>query len=153
MEKVSVKIADFILQDILSDEIKFENPLCQRIFDEFAEFQQKGSIENKDHFLHHSDPEIASLSIDLSMIPYELSGNWEKNQIFVNHESEKLKDSVCSAVLAFKAKKIERMMEEIQKKIKDTFSNDDLMILMTQLVKLKTTSIEIHDQLGRIVIR
>ena len=152
-EKVSVKIADFILQDILSDEIKFENPLYQRIFDEFADFQQKGSIENKDHFLHHSDPEIASLSIDLSMIPYELSGNWEKNQIFVNHESEKLKDSVCSAVLAFKAKKIERMMEEIQKKIKDTFSNDDLMILMAQLVKLKTTSIEINDQLGRIIIR
>jgi DNA primase len=152
MEKVSVKIADFIVQDIQSDEIKFENPYCQRIFDEFAGFQQ-GVIEGKDHFLHHSDPEIASFSIDLSLTPYELSGNWEKNQIFVNHESEKLKDSVCSAVLAFKAKKIERMMEEIQKKLKNPASNEDVMILMAQLVKLKTTSIEINDQLGRIIIR
>jgi DNA primase len=152
-EKVSVKIADFILQDILSDEIKFENSLCQRIFDEFAGFQQKGILADKDYFLLHSDPDIASLSIDLSIIPYELSGNWEKNQIFVNHESEKLKDSVCSAVLAFKAKKIERMMVEIQKKIKESGSNEDLMILMNQLVKLKATSMEIHDQLGRIIIR
>jgi len=153
IEQVSVKIADFILQDILSDEIKFENPHCQRIFDEFAGFQQKGIIEDKDHFLHHSDPDIASLSIDLSITPYELSGNWEKNQIFVNHESEKLKDSVCSAVFAFKAKKIERMMEEIQKKMKEPVSNEDLMILMAQLVQLKTTSMAIHDQLGRIIIR
>jgi nitrate reductase NapAB chaperone NapD len=82
-----------------------------------------------------------------------LSSNWEKNQIFVNHESEKLKDSVCSAVLAFKAKKIERMMEEIQKKLKNPVSNEDLTILMAQLVNLKSTSIEIHDQLGRIIIR
>jgi hypothetical protein len=82
-----------------------------------------------------------------------LSDNWEKNQIFVNHESEKLKDSVCSAVLAFKAKKIERMMEDIQKKMKNPDNNEDVMILMDQLRKLKTTSIEIHDQLGRIIIR
>jgi DNA primase len=152
-EKVSVKIADFILQDILSDEIKFENSLCQRIFDEFAGFQQKGILADKDYFLLHSDPDIASLSIDLCIIPYVLSGNWEKNQIFVNHESEKLKDSVCSAVLAFKAIKIERMMVEIQKKIKESGSNEDLMILMNQLVKLKATSMEIHDPLGRIIIR
>jgi DNA primase len=153
IEEISVKIADFILQDIQNDEIKFENPFCQRVFDEFAGFQQKGITADKNYFLHHSDPDIASLSIDLSIIPYELSGNWEKNQIFVNHESEKLKDSVCSAVLAFKAKKIERMMEEIQKKLKDSGSDEDLMILMEQLRKLKTTSIEINDQLGRIIIR
>jgi DNA primase len=152
-EEVPVKIADFILNDILNDEIKFENHQCQAIFDEFARFQKEGIIAGKDHFLHHADPGIASLSIDLSIIPYELSGNWQKNQIFVNHESEKLKDSVCSAVLAFKAKKIERMMEDIQKKMKEPLSNEDMIILMTRLQKLKSTSIEIHDQLGRIIIR
>ena len=152
-EEISVKIADFILQDIRNDEIKFENPICQRIFDEIAGFQQKGINADKDYFLHHSDPDVSSLSIDLSIIPYELSGNWEKNQIFVNHESEKLKDSVYSAVLSFKAKKIERMIEEIQKKLKEPGSHEDLMILMDQLRKLKATSIKINDQLGRIIIR
>jgi DNA primase len=152
-ERISVKIADFILQDILSDEIKFDNPVCQKIFDEFSDFQQKGIIAGKDHFLLHPDQEIASLSIDLSIVPYELSSNWEKNQIVVNHESEKLKDSVCSAVLAFKAKKIENMMDEIQKKLKEPSGDEDITILLEQLRKLKTTSMEIHDRLGRIVIR
>jgi nitrate reductase NapAB chaperone NapD len=71
----------------------------------------------------------------------------------VNHESDKLKASVCSAVLAFKAKKIELMMDEIQKKLKDPENEENVMNLMEQLRKLKATSIEIHDQLGRIVIR
>ena len=153
LEDVAVKVSDFITADILNDEIRFANPVCQRIFDEIAGSRESGIEVDKDHFLHHPDHEISSLSIDMSMTPYELSENWEKNQIFVNHEREKLKDSVFSAVLAFKAKKIERMMEDIQKKLKDARPEEDLIILLEQLLKLKSASIEINDQLGRIIIR
>jgi hypothetical protein len=37
--------------------------------------------------------------------------------------------------------------------LKDPGTDDDLMILMAQLHKLKKTSMQIHDQLGRIIIR
>ena len=153
LEDVPIIVADFIIRDIQNDEIRFENPVCQKIFDEIAGSREKGITADKDQFLHHADPEISSLSIDLSITPYELSGNWEKNQIFVNHEREKLKASVYSAVLAFKAKKIERMMGDLQKKLKDPANDEDLMLLMERLRNLKSASIEINDQLGRIVIR
>jgi DNA primase len=153
LEDVAVRIADFITGDILNDEIRFENKVCQKIFDEIAQNRENGIDVDKDHFLHHPDMEVSALSIDMSITPYELSENWEKNRIFVNHEREKLKDSVISAVLAFKAKKIEKMMEEIQKKLKEPASEEDLLLLMEQLLKLKSASIEINDQLGRIIIR
>jgi len=153
IENISVRISDFILQDILNDEIKFENVSCQKIFDEFVALQHRNEIPDKDFFLYHPDHEISSFSIDVTMTPYELSGNWEKNQITVNHESERLKNSVVSAVLAFKAKKIERMLEEVQRKIKETTDEAEQMILLDQLIKLKQTSMMINDQLGRIIIR
>jgi len=157
-EEIQMKVSDFIIQDLLHDEIEFETPVCRKIFDEMAELQQKGVIPDRDYFLHHSDPILATLAIDLVILPYELSHHWAKNQIYVQPESEYLFDSVYAALYSFKAKKIERLITENQKKLKTLKSTIEDIEEITQCLLLQRKLEEIRKriqgkELGRSVIK
>ena len=153
IETVNVKITDFIINDLRNDEIMFENTDLQKIFDEFAGNLDKEIYPDKDHFWNHTDPKISVLSIDLCLTPYEISHNWEKNNVFVKQEKEHLKEIVMTAVLGLKARKIEKLIADNQKKLKEASSDDDSTRLLKEQIGLKTISRDIHDQLGRIIIK
>jgi hypothetical protein len=44
-------------------------------------------------------------------------------------------------------------MEEVQKSLQESHPEEDMIILLEKFKRLKTTSMEINDKLGRIVIR
>ncbi len=150
---IPVKIAEFIVKDLSADEIVFESSVCQQIFNEIASLLEKGVPADRDYFLHHPNANIAALSIDLSMAPYELSSNWEKNNIYIAQENERLKECVFNALHSFKAKKIERMIEENQKKLRKAQSGDEVVVLLEEQVRYKEISRKINNELGRIIIK
>jgi DNA primase len=159
-EDIQVKVTDLIIQDLLHDEIQFETPVCRQIFEEMAELQQKGVIPDKDYFLHHSDPILATVAIDLIILPYELSHYWEKNQIYVQPESERLSNSVFPALYNFKAKKIERMIDGFSKRIKVLNNSkerneiEELTQCIIQRMKLDEIRIRLQStKLGRTIIK
>jgi len=47
---IPVKVADFIIHDIINDEIRFDNELCQKIFDEISSSLDQELIRDKDFF-------------------------------------------------------------------------------------------------------
>jgi hypothetical protein len=123
-----------------------------------AELQKNGVTPDKDYFLHHSDPIIATLAIDLIILPYELSHHWEKNQIYVQPESERLPESVFPALYNFKAKKVERMIAENEKKLKEITSTnedkDNATHYITQQIRLLQMRMKIQGkELGRTIIK
>jgi len=157
-EETQLKVADLIIQDLLRDEIPFETPVCRQIFDEMAELQQKGVIPDKDYFLHHADPILATLAIDLIILPYELSHHWAKNQIYVQPEIDRLLLSVYPALYAFKAKKIERMIADNQKRLKEIKSAKEDIEEITQCLVQQKKLEEIRSRiqgkaLGRTIIK
>jgi hypothetical protein len=123
-----------------------------------ADLQQKGVFPDRDYFLHHADPILATLAIDLIILPYELSHHWEKNQIFVQPEIDRLLDSVYPALFAFKAKKIERMIADNQKRLKELKSAKDDIAEITQCLIQQKKLEEIRSRiqgkaLGRTIIK
>ena len=157
-EETQLKVADLIIQDLLRDEIPFESPVCRQIFNEMAELQQKGVFPDRDYFLHHADPILATLAIDLIILPYELSHHWEKNQIYVQPEIDRLLDSIYPALYAFKAKKIERMIADNQKKLKELKSAKEDIEEITQCLIQQKKLEEIRSRiqgraLGRTIIK
>jgi DNA primase len=157
-EETQLKVADLIIQDLLRDEIPFETPVCRQIFDEMAELQQKGVIPDKDYFLHHPDPILATLAIDLIILPYELSHQWEKNQVYVQPEIDRLLLSVYPALYNFKAKKIERMIADNQKRLKEIKSAKEDIEEITQCLVQQKKLEEIRGRiqgkaLGRTIIK
>lgn len=150
---VTVKIGDFIIHDVLTDEIRFDNELCQQVFNEISETLDQEIIRDKNFFFNYPRKEVAAFTIDLCMTPYALSHNWKKNNINVDIEPDRLKETVLTSLLTFKAKKIERMIKENGNKLKETKNNQEVTLLLDAQRKLKDTSIRIHKELGRIIIK
>ncbi|MDP4282584.1 MAG: hypothetical protein Q8867_10610, partial [Bacteroidota bacterium] len=151
--KVDMNVAELILNDIRQDDLRFESITCQQIFNEISQLMENKTIPDRAYFLNHPNPHIATLAIDLSIAPYELSQNWQKNSIFVTPEKDHLTDSVLSGLCAFKAKKIDRMIEKNQKKLLTAKGPEEAIPLLEEQIWLKNKSREINQTLGRIITR
>jgi DNA primase len=146
-------VAEFIINDLTEDELNFQNPLYQHILSEFADGVEKNMILTEKHFVHHPDPGIAQIAIDLMATPYELSEGWKTNKIWVTLEQEILRETVISSVLSFKSKKVEQMIAQNQKQIKEATGEEEVIQLMQRQQRLKQISRTINRRLGRIVTR
>ena len=152
--KIAVNVANFIVDDLNADEIKFNNTIYQKIFEEYNTFISNEDLPDEKHFINHENKKISSASIDLLTSPYELSDKWESvARIEVITEAKKLKLAVINAVLSFKAKKVEQLIEDNKIKIKEEQNDEDIMLLLKQQQELKLISKNINRQLGRVITR
>jgi len=149
----SVKVADFILIDILRDELGFDNPLYARIFSSYVTAHEQQTVPDRHTFLSHADPEITRIAVDLVFTPYELSENWETNNILVEEEDKRIKELVITALLSFKVKKLDKIIAAKQKEILNTADPKEQEFLLHELKNLKQSSILVNKELGRIITR
>jgi DNA primase len=152
-EEVAVRLADFIVHDVLTDEVSFENPTYAKIFSEYVTALENEPEVRSNWFTSHAEPEIARTAIDLIFTPHELSENWEKNNIFVDPEEKRLRKIIFSALLSLKARKIDKMISETQKRIMTAPEQEEISALLMRLKELKSRSVMINQELGRIVTR
>ncbi|NQV01876.1 MAG: toprim domain-containing protein, partial [Bacteroidia bacterium] len=149
----SIRVADFIVIDILRDDLEFESELFRRIFAEFVEAREREEVPDDTFFKLHTDPEIAHAAIDLMVSQYELSEKWEKKRIIVEEEPKHIKELVISAMLSFKAKKLDKIITAKQKEMQATTDQKEVELLLLELRNLKASNIQINKELGRIITK
>jgi DNA primase len=108
-----ITVADYIVREITSDDLQFDDRVCARIFADFRFHSEQGLITGEKQFVKHEDPEISSLSADLLADSHELSRIWKEKQTFVETEDMKLKEIAGDVVLKFKGDKIMIKRKEI----------------------------------------
>jgi DNA primase len=106
-------VADYIVREIISDDLLFNDLVCSKIFADFRFHVENGLIAGEKQFVKNEDPEISRLSADLLADSHELSRIWQDKQTYVETEEMKLKEIVGDAVLKFKSDKINIMRKEI----------------------------------------
>ncbi|MCF8234840.1 MAG: DNA primase [Bacteroidales bacterium] len=154
MVEVPIKVALFIINDILNDELKFNNPLYQKVFDDYVAEVNQNRIPPDRHFINHDEQELATLAIDLLTSRYQLSNNWESKRIFVPTEVDRLKDYVVSTLLNFKAKSVDRMIMDNQKELESAEQEEDILIFMKKDMELKDIRNKIaKDYLSRTIYK
>ena len=153
-EKVPVVVADYVVHDIIQDEMGFENDTFKAIFEEYVKGLEKDLLPDRNWFLSHTNNEISLASVNLVFTRYDLSPNWLKNNIMVTTEETRLHMHVILALLAFKARKLDKMMSEVQKKMAVASSHEEQNALQKSHHELKKQSIRINKEgLGRIITR
>ena len=129
----AVTVSDYIVNEITSDDLAFENTVCAKIFAEFRFNSEQGLFPGEKHFIKHEDPEISQLSADLLSDSHELSKIWSDKQTYVETEEMKLREIVPDAVLKFKSDKINERRKEIMILLEEAVkSNDQEKILSLQ---------------------
>jgi len=147
----AINVADYIVREIVSDELDFDDAVCAKIFADFKFNSEQGLITSDKQFIQHEDPQISSLSADLLSDSYELSKIWEEKQTYVETEEMKLKDIVGDTVLKFKSDKIKIRRKELMLQLEEAVkanNQEKIIQLQKKYANLSSALGEISKKLG-----
>lgn len=149
--KREITLTDYILEDIQKDQIEFTEPLVREIFMEIREFRDSGKEVNDKYFLSHPKQKISNFAIGLVASPYQLSGGWEENKIYVKTFLNNQADSVTRVLLLIKLKLLRREGKSVMEKMRVVNSDEDLLLLQRKYMVISKMITDIADLLGTVV--
>lgn len=143
-------VAQYIVEDLQSDNIVFESPTHQKILEIFAKAVEQGEVPSDRFFITHPEPDVAMLSIDLIASPYELH-DWERKQILVKEEYSSLQKIITGNLLRYKDKIVDKQMMEVVERLKDESDPDNQLLLLAEKKRLDQIRKQINDLLGIVI--
>lgn len=154
-EKRDLYVANYIVCDISSDDIAFNNELFNEIFTIYKDcIYNTNYLPELQFFTSHQNQEISKLAIDLVSSPYVISPNWEeKNEIKVPRPEDKetMDKYVKDTLLDFKLYKVNGYIDEVKKRILIETGEEQLNLLklLQNYIKIRN---DIAKLLGRVLI-
>ncbi len=151
-ELVDEDLISYFLSEI--EEIQFTNPVYKSILDIFKEKLLEGVIIDGDYLIQHGSEEIKREVVNLMTSKHEVSENWEKKfQIYIPKEEEQLKDVTYSNILRLKFRIVQHLIEEENRKLKETTNEDDIDILLDEINGLKKIEMSLAEFLGNVTVK
>ena len=147
-----VSVAQMIVDDLINDEITFNDPVNRKIFEVYDQALNTDNLPDDHYFTSNEDEQIAQLSIDLLSTPYKLD-HWEKHGIFVKKEEDVLKTTIESSILRYKDQIIDARRKEIQNQIKEEQDSDNQLILLKQKKHWDDLRVQINKLLGIVIAK
>ncbi len=147
-----VSVAAFIYASIIDVIEYFENTLYKELIIEVFTLVEADKFSHK-HFIHHQNPEIQSLAVDVLTEKYEYA-SWKERGVVLN--TQKMpnanwdKDSY-QAILRFKYKKVQKIIKELVKKITtltEENNEEELKVALLAFNALQEEKMKVADALG-----
>lgn len=135
-----ITVSDYIVNEVLADDLLFEDPVYSKIFEEYRFAAEQGTFIGEMHFVKHADPVISNLAADLLSEPHTLSKIYANKQTYVETEEMKLKDVVPDVILVFKSAKIKDRLTGIMNQIKSAQHSGDTDKAMELIKKSQSLS-------------
>ncbi|MCK5537710.1 MAG: DNA primase [Bacteroidales bacterium] len=152
-EEKTIKVAKYIFSFInAEDELQPTNDLYYKIYEEYWKNCDNEKYQPQKHFVNHSNPQISQLSADLLSDSYELSKIWNKGDRIVNLDKIDLKINIPKTLWEYKYKKIQSLMQAINKEMALTKEAKAVDELIHRLMRLKDVNILIAKELGERII-
>lgn len=148
-------VSDYIVNEITSDDLSFDNKVYSKIFADFRFYSEQGMFPGDKHFVKHENPEISKTSADLLADSHELSRIWKNKQTFVETEEMKLREIVPDAVLKFKSDKIIEIRNEVMALLEEAAKESDqekILSLQKRFNNLNQALISISRELGNRIL-
>jgi len=154
-QEEDLSVAEYVLSNLEDVLENFKNPLYKQVVN--IAFDRLINEEKLDanFFLHHPDEKVRQLALNVTSSPYDYSPGWEERDILLR--SQKMpelnftNDSMQS-LLRFKLKKIIRMCEENQERLKEEKDTDKLMTLLQVQQRLLETRNKVAAELNTVVL-
>ena len=108
----SVSVGEFIIQELLEDELELLNPVFNTICKEYQQQQSSPSFLPARYFSAHPEIEVSSVAANILSEPYELSKIWYQMESFVETEQMKLTELLPKVLDNYKMRRIEMLTRE-----------------------------------------
>ncbi len=152
---IPLNVAEVIINDLDSNGIIMRNPVYRTIYEEYKRLRAEGQPIEMSHFINHADPEVASAVVDLLTHDelYTPSKLWQKHDIVIHSEQELLPEALPRAVILYKSKVIEGIIQELQGRLSaPDLSEEEESRLASQISALNQERILIAKKLDRSIL-
>jgi DNA primase len=144
-EHISMNVAEYVDFDLGSDELRFNNPLYNRILHEAVEHSHDEGFKAADYFTRHTDVEISMLAAQLTT---------DRVQIRKSLQKEKGEDSIRlqveHLVLDFRYNYVEEQLKRLRAQLSQPgLSSEKMMGLMAQIKDMQMLRNKMARKLGR----
>lgn len=147
-----VSVAQIIIDDLLNDQIMFQDPVNKKVFQIYDRALDDGNFPDDQYFTSNEDEQIAQLAVDLLSSPYKLDG-WDRHGIFVKKEEDVLLKAVKSAVTRYKGIIIDSRLKEIEEQLKEETDIDNQILLLKKQRRLEETRWKVNNELGIVIAK
>lgn len=155
-----INIGEYIIQEIMADNINIENPTYQCIFNEFMKHCHEKNFISSKFFQHYPDAEVSQLAVDLIIEHYQLSRMYSKRSISENvtqeiqqDETTILPELVQKLLLELKLTVVDERLNAMKKMLtqaeKDK-NNQLMMAILEQQPQLMEIRKHLCRTLGRL---
>ena len=154
-ETVQLNVADVIIGDLENNGIRLTNSAYRTIYDEYKQLWEAGEQIEMHRFINHADPTVATAIVDLLTYDdnYTASKLWQKHDIIVESEQDRLPVAVPRVVILYKSKVIETIIAELQHKLcNEELSEEELGTVTHQISALNQERILIAKKLSRLIL-
>ena len=147
-EKKDETVAEYLINEINSDNLNFHNKLYEKILREYEDKLKNNIPIDEKYFINHTDPEISSTVVNLISTRYVLSEIWKKHQTNIVTEEKALKKLVPETILSYKGKKIREIIELNYQKLKAVSEKDTVDEIHDLQLRAKLLS-EIEQEIAK----
>ena len=145
-------VAAYIVADLMNDNLSFEIPLYQEIYEIYKTKLLEGEIIDSNYFFALNREDIATLVATLLVVNCTVSDNWkERFRIYVPSWEDNLDKDVTQSLLRFKQQKLDGRIKNIMEQLKRPMSDDDTMMLLYDLNNLKKLRVMVARELNQII--
>lgn len=143
-QEYTYTVAQAIVSDLQGDELCFSDPLCQCIFNYFADTLSRGEVPDASHFITIDDEDLRSFSISLMLDTFRISETWRQKQVFVPSIEDNLQTDLYESILSFKLKCIEDRIADNARRFREAKDDEEMMILLSE----KKNLVDLHRKIG-----
>lgn len=156
-EEELYNVAEFIIDELSIDQLKFNDAVLQKIFDEYAQAIETGTKINEQFFINHPDDAVRKTAVNMLSEAYQLSKNWEKMHkisIVLENAPTVIARATVSSIYSLKTRKVQAMKSAIMEELKSAkLSEEDIELYMRKAQRLDEIRNKMYRELGRIILK
>ncbi|MFA6806136.1 MAG: DNA primase [Bacteroidales bacterium] len=150
-------VAAYLVGDISTDQISFDNPIYQKIFDIYKDYLiEKEEIPDLNIFTNNQDKEVQNLVTTLLINNYCVSELWESRWKITIPDPEcleRLNVDLKDSLLSLKLHKLEKKINIVKEKLRTETDLDNQLILLSEQKTLDKIKQIISNELHRIITK
>jgi DNA primase len=145
-------VAQLICNDIRANQINFDNPVYQQIFDMYAAGVDVNEVPEDSHFFQFANQDISNCAIDIITPRYEISRGWEDYHITIPNEELQLQEASQRAILSLLHRRLSVLINKNQSELKELSPDSEAWAdHLSRDIFLKKARNDISKRLGRIL--
>lgn len=151
--RFELSVCEYIMYELWRDNIQFRNPIYQMVYDEFQHQMAEEKLPDTKYFLHHANPAISKVAVEISSSDETLSSKWNAFGVYIVPELYQLKKAVQHAIFSLKEIRVDSLIQEQRELLKQPLSEEELLEVLKKLRLYNELKVRVNRLLGRTVTR